>query len=98
MLKPSLQLLDQRISVQEFTADTTQSEAVVSGSARNMLNWPVESCLIKVTFYDYQGMVVGTGTKEHSRLEAGEVWDFQVQLKGADAWKVARYAIEASCK
>jgi hypothetical protein len=93
-----IQILDHSIAVQEFTADATESVAVVEGAARNMGNWPIENCTIDVTFYDYQGIKLGTYSELRPRLEAGEVWNFKVQLKGRDAWKVARYTISTACR
>ena len=84
--------------MQEFTADIPQSVATVSGVARNMGNWPVGSCTISVIYYNYEGVVLGTFSEKWQLLQPGEIWDFKIEMKGADAWKVARYTITSNCK
>jgi hypothetical protein len=81
------------IQVAEFTADVTQSAATVQGQAQNTLLWARDDCRICVTFYDYGGNSLGVFSDSIKRLEPGQVWNFRVELKGADAWKVARYDI-----
>jgi hypothetical protein len=81
------------IQVAEFTADVTQSAAIVEGQGQNTLLWAVDDCRICVTFYDYAGNSLGVFTDGIKRLEAGQVWNFRVALKGGDAWKVARYDV-----
>jgi hypothetical protein len=93
-----VKILEHSISVQEFTADITQSVATVTGVARNMGSWSVEDCTISATFHGYDGTNLGTLSETRRRVEPGEIWDFKIELKGADAWKVARYTVAASCK
>jgi hypothetical protein len=81
------------IQVAEFTADVTQSVAAVEGQAQNTLWWPLDESRICVTFYDYGGNSLGVFSDSIKRLDAGQVWNFRVALKGGDAWKVARYEV-----
>lgn len=98
VFRPSIQILDQNITVQEFTADAEQSVAVVKGVARNAGGWPVEICTISVSFFDYGGNKLGEYTDSKQRLEAGETWDFRVEMRGKDSWKVAYYTLVATCR
>lgn len=92
-----LQITSHTITVREFTGDlnTVQSVATVTGTARNKGNSVIQDCVISVIFYDGQRNVVGTSTATRESLDANEVWNFTVQLKGQDAWKVLSYDIEA---
>jgi hypothetical protein len=94
----SLQILERSIKVQEFTADAAQSVATVQGVVRNAGGWPIEGCEVRVVFYDYQGTSLGTYPETRQRLEGGETWNFKVELKGSDAWKVASYTISTTCR
>ena len=93
--EPALQVLEHNITVREYTADKSQSTATVTGMAKNSSDWPINGCSIAVTFYDYQGTVVVTKTVAKEQMAPGEVWDFKIELKGAEAWKVARYKISS---
>jgi hypothetical protein len=88
-----IRVIKHNILVTEFTADVTQSTAIVEGQAQNTLLWPLDECRICVTFYDYEGNSLGAFSDSIKRLEPGQVWNFRVALKGGDAWKVARYDI-----
>jgi hypothetical protein len=89
----AVRVIKHDIAVAEFTADVTQSAAVVEGQAQNTLLWPLDGCRICVTFFDYQGNSLGVISDSVKRLEPGQVWNFRAALKGGDAWKVARYDI-----
>jgi hypothetical protein len=89
----AVRVIKHNIAVAEFTADVTQSAAVVEGQAQNTQLWPLDGCRICVIFYDYQGNSLGMISDSIKRLEPGQVWNFRMELKGGDAWKVARYDI-----
>ena len=89
----AVRVIKHDITVAEFTADVTQSTAIVEGQAQNTLLWSLDECRICVTFYDYQGNSLGVISDSIKRLEPGQVWNFRVALNGSDAWKVARYDI-----
>ena len=93
-----LQVVDHRIVVQEYTGDAGQSSAVVSGTARNTGNWNIREGRVSVSFYDYKGNVLGVLSDSKPLLGPGELWSFKVELKGKDAWNVARYSLTASNK
>lgn len=89
----SFHVLEHNIIVSEFVSDATQSSALVKGVAKNTGAWPVEECGVSVTFYDYQGNTLGVCSSICRRLEPGESWNFKVELKGQDAWKVGKYSL-----
>jgi len=89
----AVKVIKHEILVAEFTADASQSTAIVEGQAQNTLLWPLDGCRICVTFYDYAGSSLGVFSDSVKRLEPGQVWNFRVMLRGGDAWKVARYDI-----
>ena len=93
-----LQVHEHHIDVQEYTGDTTQSSATVSGVAVNTGRWTIRDGKVVVSFYDYKGNVLGILSDNKSLLGPGESWDFKVELKGRDAWNVARYEITTSNK
>ncbi len=95
---PSLQVVEDSITVREFTGDITQSAATVKGIAVNTGTWAITGCRLEVTYYDYARNKIGTSAISRDKLEAGEKWIFQTELKGANAWKVANYDITASYK
>ena len=82
----------------ELTGDVMQSTATVRGTAINQGNCAAQNCVVSVTFYNYQGEAIGQYSDARLRLEAGEVWNFKVDLKGRETWKVARYSISAANK
>ncbi len=89
----ALKVTKHNIMVTEYTADMSQSAAIVEGQAQNTLPWPLDKCKICVTFYDYEGKSLGVFSDSIERLDPGQVWNFRVGLKGGDAWKVARYDV-----
>jgi len=95
---PALHIMEHTITVHEFTGDINQSTATVKGIARNSSNWPISECIISVTLYNYQGNIIAVSSDARQSLGAGEVWNFKVQLKGAEAWDVSRYDISATSK
>lgn len=93
-----LQLTEHHIVVQEYTGDTSQSSALVSGTARNTGRWNIRDCRVSASFYDSKGNVLGVLSDNTSMLMPGELWNFAIELKGKDAWNVARYSLSASNK
>jgi hypothetical protein len=93
-----LQVAEHHIVVQEYTGDTTQSIASVSGIARNTGRWNIKDNKVSVSFYDYKGNVLGVISDSKPLLAPGETWNFKVELRGKEAWNVARYNITASNK
>ena len=92
------QVIEHNIVVSEYTADEAQSVAVVRGVARNTGAFPLEDCGVSVTFYDYEGNKLDVYSSSCRRLEPGENWNFNAELKGQDAWKVARYSLSTFSK
>ncbi len=93
-----LQVTEHHIVVQEYTGDTTQSSALVRGTARNTGRWNIRDCRVSVSFYDYKGNVLGVLTDSKPLLSPSESWSFRIELKGKDAWNVARYSLTTSNK
>jgi hypothetical protein len=93
-----LQVLQHNITINEFTADAAQSVATVKGIVKNQGIWPIQSCTVITDFYDYKGYKIGTYTDTLQRIEPGQACNFMVELKGADAWKVATYSISVVSK
>ena len=94
----SLQILNQQLTTSQFTGNTSQSVAAVTGTAKNIENHTLSECEIKVTFLDEGNQVVGVASTTRESLGAGEVWYFTVQLTNADAWKSRSYEITASAR
>ena len=92
------QVIEHNIVVSEYTADKAQSVAFVRGVARNTGAWPLEDCGVSVTFYDYEGNKLDVYSSSCRRLEPGENWNFNAELKGQNAWKVARYSLSTFIK
>jgi hypothetical protein len=92
------QVIEHNIVVSEYTADVAQSVAVVRGVARNTGAWPLDGCGVSVTFYDYKGNRLDVYSSSCKRLEPGENWNFNVELKGQEAWKVGRYSLSTFIK
>ena len=93
-----LQILSHNITVHKFSGDVLQSTAVVTGKAKNISNSPLESALITVNFYDKSDNLIATSSTTKHNLGTGEVWNFGVETKGPDAWKIANYDISGSTK
>lgn len=94
----NFQVVEHSIVISEYSADASQSVAVVKGVARNTGPWPLEGCGVSVTFYDYQGNKLDVYSSSCTRLEPGGDWGFSVELKGQEAWKVGRYSLATFCK
>lgn len=91
-------VIEHNIVVSEYTADAAQSVAVVRGVAANTGAWPLESCVVGVTFYDFAGNKLDECSTSRKGLGPGENWSFNLELKGQQAWKVARYSLSAFSK
>jgi hypothetical protein len=94
----SFHVLEHNIIVSEYVADAAQSNALVKGVAKNIGPWLVEECGVSVTFYDYRGNTLAVRSSSCKRLEPGQSWNFTVELKGQDAWKVGNYSLSAFSK
>ena len=93
-----LQVIEHNIVVSEYTNDVAQSVAIVKGVATNIGAWPLEDCGVSVTFYDFAGNKLDVYSSTCKHLEPGEDWNFSVELKGPEAWKVARYSLSTFSK
>ena len=93
-----LQVIQHSIVVSEYTTDAAQSVAVVKGVATNTGAWPLEDCGVSVTFYDFEGNKLDVSSSSCRRLEPGENWNFNVELKGQEAWKVGKYSLSTFSK
>ena len=91
VFQPSLRVLDRKIEVEEYTRDTSQSTAVVTGSVINQGWFPANKVTATASFLDSQSRQVATSSVVKDRLDPGQVWNFRIEMKGPDAWKVARY-------
>lgn len=94
--RSALQVLDEKFEVNEFTANIAQSSAAVTGVVINRGWLPVDNVVVTVDFYDGQGNSLGKYAGTHGRLQPEEVWNFKVELKGQDAWKVVRYDLDVA--
>lgn len=92
------QVIEHNIVVSEYSSDEAQSVAVVRGVARNTGAGPLEGWGVSVSFYDYEGNKLGVYSSSCKRLEPGENWNFTVELKGQEAWKVGKYSLETFSK
>ena len=92
------QIIEHNIVVSEYTTDAAQSVAVVRGVAANTGAWPLEGCGVSVIFYDFAGNKLDECSSSCNRLGPGENWSFNIELKGQQAWKVARYSLSAFSK
>ena len=92
------QVIEHNIVVSEYTNDVAQSVAVVKGVATNTGAWPLEDCGVSVTFYDFAGNKLDIYSSTCKHLEPGENWNFNVELKGQEAWKVGRYSLATFSK
>lgn len=88
-----LQIIEHSIVVQEFTGDTTQSSATVTGTVKNTGNRTANSCAVVATFYDSNGGIITALADNKTGLESGHTWNFKIVFKGKDAWKVSRYSL-----
>jgi hypothetical protein len=92
----SVKILDQNLTVRQFSGSSPQSMAVVHGRAQNVKNIKINSTTISVNFYDKDKRTIATGSAVKQNLQPGEVWDFSVQTVGPDAWKILTYDIAIS--
>lgn len=94
----SIKIVDSHLTAREFTGDLNikSSMAVVSGSAKNTRDAAINNCVISITFYDAQRNNIGVASATRQSLNAGETWNFIVQLTGPDAWKARSYDINTS--
>lgn len=92
------QVIEHNIVISEYAADEAQSVAVVRGVARNTGAWPLEGCGVSVIFYDYEGNKLGVYSGNCQHLEPGENWNFHIELRGREAWKVGRYSLSTFIK
>ena len=93
-----LQVIRHSIVVSEYTTDAAQSVALVKGVATNTGAWPLEDCGVSVTFYDFEGNKLDICSSSCRRLEPGENWNFNVELKGQEVWKVGKYSLSTFSK
>lgn len=96
--RTALQVLEPKFEVSEFTANVAQSSATVTGVLINRGWLPVDNVVVMVHFYDGQGNVVGTYDATHDQLRPDQIWNFKVEMKGQDAWKVVRYDLSVANK
>ncbi len=91
-----LQILSHSMTTHQFTGGMPESTAVVKGRARNVSNSTIAFASIAVNFYDKDGNLIDTASASRQGLGPGEVWDFNVQSAGPNAWKSVSYDIAAS--
>jgi len=91
-----LQILSHSMTTHQFTGGMPESTAVVKGRARNVSNSTIASASITVNYYDKNGNLIDTSSAIMQNLGPGEIWDFNVQSAGTDAWKSVSYDIAAS--
>jgi hypothetical protein len=94
--RSALQVLEPQFEVSEFTANVAQSSAIVTGVVINRGWLPADNIVVTVHFYDGQGNMLGTYAGTHDRLQPDQVWNFKVEMKGQDAWKVVRYDLSVT--
>lgn len=92
------QVIEHSIVISEYTTDAAQSSAVVKGVARNTGVWPLEDCGVTVAFYDFEGNKLDVYSSVCKRLGPGEDWNFSVELRGQQAWKVGKYSLSTFSK
>ncbi|MCX6007487.1 MAG: FxLYD domain-containing protein [Chloroflexi bacterium] len=94
----NLKIIDSQLTAREFTGDLNikSSMAVVSGTAKNSKDSSINNCVISVIFYDAQKNNIGVASATRQSLDAGETWNFIVQLTSSDAWKARSYDINTS--
>lgn len=97
-LSKDLKILNQSMTVREFSGSGPQSAAVVSGRAQNVSHSAINYATITVNFYDKNEKLIVTGSTAKQNLQPGEVWYFAVQTVGPDAWKIITYDIASSAK
>lgn len=71
-----------KITDNEFTVIEGEfsSEAVMTGLIENTGDSPIDYLEAAVTFYDEEGIVLGSGFTNVTDLPAGETWSFEVEF------------------
>jgi hypothetical protein len=87
--------INHSMTVQNFSGGLS-SVAIVSGSAVNNGDKPIQSLTISVIFYDKDGKVMDQGSAVTGNMAPGAMWNFSVQSKGTDAWKIITYKLTSS--
>jgi len=93
-----LQVLSHSMTTHQFTGSMPESTAVIKGRVQNISNSTINFASIAVNCYDKDGNLIGTASAIRQNLGPGEVWDFNVQFAGPDAWKSVDYDIAASTR
>lgn len=95
-----LKITSHAITVREYTGELNNIEslAVVTGTAINTGNTEIKNCVIRIIFYDKNKEIIGSAESSKEILKPGDVWNFTVQLKGPNAWKVLSYDILPGCR
>jgi len=93
-----LKILDQNLTVHEFSGGGPQSVAIVHGRAQNVTNTDINSATISVNFYDKDKKLIATGSAVKQNLRPNDTWEFSVQTIGPDAWKVISYDLAVHTK
>ena len=91
-------VIEHSIVISEYSDDEAQSVAEVRGVASNTGMWPLQNCGVTVTFYDYEGNKLDVSSSSCRELAPGEDWDFKIELRGRQAWSVARYSLSTFTK
>jgi hypothetical protein len=93
-----LKILSHSMTVHEFTGGAPQSTAVVIGRAQNVGDVTINFATIAVNFYDKNKNLIATASAVKQNLQPNEIWDFNVNTVGPDAWKSVSYDIAASAE
>ena len=88
-----LQIIDHALATHEFTGDRPHSTAVITGTAQNTGNTPINNAVITAYFYSKDGELLATESATRDNLAPGEKWTFTIQTSSPDAWKVKRYEV-----
>jgi uncharacterized protein YcfL len=88
-----LQIIDHNLAVHEFTGDKPKSTALVTGTAQNTGDTPINTAVLTAYFYTKDGELIATESAVRDNLAPGETWTFTIQTSSSDAWKVKRYEV-----
>lgn len=91
--EPQIQIIEHNLSMHKFGGDVLQSQASVTGKAKNIGNSTISSASISANFFDKDGNLLHTSSAKTQNLKAGEIWLFDVRFNSPDAWKTIRYDI-----
>jgi hypothetical protein len=80
------------MTVQNFSG-SNNSVAVVSGSVINNGAHSIPNLTIDVVFFDQNGKTLDKASAVTGNLLPGGMWNFSVQSKGVDAWKIVNYKV-----